>query len=391
MKLSPGLKQFVKEHETDDVHSLALQAGKYPDIDMETAIRQIKGRRIAKDKIPSWYAAEDIIYPRHLSLEQSSSEATAIYKRSLCKGNIMADLTGGMGVDISFLSADFEQAIYIEQQEELAEIATHNFNILGLDNITAINADGVNYLSVMQPVDLIYIDPARRDDTGKKTVRIEDCTPNILDIEDLLEKKSGMAMIKLSPMLDISLALNSLRNISDVHIVAVNNEVKELLFMKQKDAGQATYHCVNILKDNTEEYTFQKEDENSASVSYSTQIYAYLYEANASIMKGGAYKSIANSFSLEKLHPSSHLYTSDVLQNDFPGRKFIVKTVCSLNKKDIKEHLSGLKQANITVRNFPLSVQEIRKKTGLKEGGEVYIFATTLFDERKVLIICEKA
>lgn len=287
----------------------------------------------------------------------------------------MADLTGGMGVDISFLSADFEQAIYIEQQEELAEIATHNFNILGLDNITAINADGVNYLSVMQPVDLIYIDPARRDDTGKKTVRIEDCTPNILDIEDLLEKKSGMAMIKLSPMLDISLALNSLRNISDVHIVAVNNEVKELLFMKQKDAGQATYHCVNILKDNTEEYTFQKEDENSASVSYSTQIYAYLYEANASIMKGGgAYKSIANSFSLEKLHPSSHLYTSDVLQNDFPGRKFIVKTVCSLNKKDIKEHLSGLKQANITVRNFPLSVQEIRKKTGLKEGGgSIYI------------------
>lgn len=172
MKLSPGLKQFVKEHETDDVHSLALQAGKYPDIDMETAIRQIKGRRIAKDKIPSWYAAEDIIYPRHLSLEQSSSEATAIYKRSLCKGNIMADLTGGMGVDISFLSADFEQAIYIEQQEELAEIATHIFNILGLDNITAINADGVNYLSVMQPVDLIYIDPARRDDTGLSLIHI---------------------------------------------------------------------------------------------------------------------------------------------------------------------------------------------------------------------------
>jgi len=390
MKLSPELKQFVRDHETDDVHFLVLQAKKYSGIDMETVIRQITGRKISKDKIPVWYAMEDIIYPRHLSLEQSSSETTALYKASLCKGNNIADITGGAGVDISFLSVNFEQAIYIEQQRELSEIAAYNFNVMGLNNIEVINADGVNYLSQMNSVDLIYIDPARRDNNGKKTVRIEDCTPNILEIEDILEQKAGMIMIKLSPMLDISLALNSLRDVSAVHIIAVNNEMKELLFIKQKSAERTAYHCINILKDNTEKYTFYRDDENNTSVNYSSDLFDYLYEPNASIMKGGAYKCIANSFSLNKLHPSSHLYTSDVLLSDFPGRKFKIKNICSLNKKAIKEHLSILKQANITTRNFPLSVQDIRKKTGLNEGGEAYIFATTLSDERKVLIICEK-
>lgn len=390
MNLSDELKAFIITHEADDVHSLALQAKQYPDIDMEMAIRQITGRKIAKEKIPSWYANDNIIYPKHLSMEQCSSEQTALFKASLCGGESMADLTGGLGVDCFFLAHGFNNAVYVEQQSELAEIAVHNFKILGQD-IKVVNEDAVSYLSSMPPVNLIYIDPARRDSTGRKTVLIEDCTPNILDIESLLEEKSKQVMIKLSPMLDITLAVKSVKSVSDVYIISVNNECKELLFIKKGNTGKTLYHCVNIQNSNTDTYTFYKEDEDTISLNYTTKIAKYLYEPNASILKAGAYKSIAKAYSLDKLHPSSHLYTSDVLYEDFPGRKFVVDNICSLNKKDMKEYLSDIKQANITTRNFPLSVQEIRKKTGLKDGGDIYIFATTLADDRKVLLICHKA
>lgn len=390
MNLSDELKAFIITHEADDVHSLALQAKQYPDIDMEMAIRQITGRKIAKEKIPSWYANDNIIYPKHLSMEQCSSEQTALFKASLCGGESMADLTGGLGVDCFFLAHGFNNAVYVEQQSELAEIAVHNFKILGQD-IKVVNEDAVSYLSSMPPVNLIYIDPARRDNTGRKTVLIEDCTPNILDMESLLEEKSKQVMIKLSPMLDITLAVKSVKSVSDVYIISVNNECKELLFIKKGNTGKILYHCVNIQNSNTDTYTFYKEDEDTISLNYTTKIAKYLYEPNASILKASAYKSIAKAYSLDKLHPSSHLYTSDVLYEDFPGRKFVVDNICSLNKKDMKEYLSDIKQANITTRNFPLSVQEIRKKTGLKDGGDIYIFATTLVDDRKVLLICHKA
>jgi len=390
MNLSDELKAFIITHEADDVHSLALQAKQYPDIDMEMAIRQITGRKIAKEKIPSWYANDNIIYPKHLSMEQCSSEQTALFKASLCGGESMADLTGGLGVDCFFLAHGFNNAVYVEQQSELAEIAVHNFKILGQD-IKVVNEDAVSYLSSMPPANLIYIDPARRDSTGRKTVLIEDCTPNILDIESLLEEKSKQVMIKLSPMLDITLAVKSVKSVSDVYIISVNNECKELLFIKKGNTGKTLYHCVNIQNSNTDTYTFYKEDEDIISLNYTTKIAKYLYEPNASILKAGAYKSIAKAYSLDKLHPSSHLYTSDVLYEDFSGRKFVVDNICSLNKKDMKEYLSDIKQANITTRNFPLSAQEIRKKTGLKDGGDIYIFATTLADDRKLLLICHKA
>ncbi|NDV78221.1 SAM-dependent methyltransferase [Dysgonomonas sp. 511] len=389
--LSPTLTDFVEEHENDDISSLALQAAKFKDIDIETAIRQIAGRKIARHKIPAWYANRHIIYPKHLSLEQSSSEQTALYKASLCKGESMADLTGGMGIDFYFMAHNFDTAIYVEQQEELATTATHNFKVLGLQNAVTINEDGVDYLQKMQPASLIYIDPARRNNSGKKTVLIEDCTPNILEIEKLLEQKGQTVMIKLSPMLDISLALSSLSNVSDVHIVSVNNEVKELLFVKQAVANKTQFHCVNIKKDKTDRFSFYKEEEQSAQPVYTETTGKYLYEPNASILKAGAYKIIGEKLSLSKLHPSSHLYTSDSLIGDFQGRVFAVENICSLSKKDIKEHLSNLGQANITTRNFPLSVADIRKKTKLKEGGDTYIFATTIANGDKVLIICRKA
>ncbi|MBK5721955.1 SAM-dependent methyltransferase [Dysgonomonas sp. Marseille-P4677] len=391
MNLSNQLINFIHLHEQDDIHSLALQAKQFPDIDIHIAIRQISGRRIAKEKIPSWYVNDRIIYPKHLSMEQCSSEQTARYKRSICKGRAMVDLTGGFGVDCSFISSGFEEATYVEHQEELAELVAYNYTILEQEKIKVVSSDAIDYLTSMSPVDLIYIDPARRDDTGRKTVLIEDCTPNILEIETLLEEKALQVMIKLSPMLDISLAVKSLKRVSDVYIISVGNECKELLFIKKKSQEKTSYHCVNIHHEKLEQFTFYKEEEESIVLGYTSQVDKYLYEPNASILKAGAYKSIAKEFTLNKLHPSSHLYTSDILYDGFQGRKFIVEAICSLNKKDLKMYLKDIKQANITTRNFPLSVQEIRKKTGLRDGGDAYIFATTLADEKRVLIICKKA
>lgn len=391
--LTPELLDFVKEHEKDDIRALALRAKKYAHIDMELAIRQIQGRKIAKDKLPTWYGYEQIIYPKHLSLEQSSSEQTALYKASLCSGDFLVDLTGGLGVDFSFMSKSFFKAIYVEQQEELTEIATENFQTLGLSNAEVINQDSVSYLRTMPKVDTIFIDPARRDNVGKKTVLIEDCTPNLIEIEDLLEEKAKeKVIIKLSPMLDITLALNTLKGITDVHIVSVNNECKELLFVKDKRVGEqpVQFHCINIRNDKTDTYTFTKEQEETAKINYRSNAGKYLYEPNASILKAGAYKSIAQSYGIGKLHVNSHLYSSEVLVEDFNGRILLINSVLGFNKKDIKDHLSKIGQANITVRNFPLSVQEIRKKTKIKEGGDIYIFATTMADEKKVLLVCEK-
>jgi hypothetical protein len=393
MILTTELKEFVKSHENDDIHTLALQAHRFPDIDFALAIQQIKGRQIAKTKIPEWYKNEDIIYPKHLSLEQSSSEYTARYKASLFSGQSFADITGGMGIDFYYIAQRFSNSTYIEQQEELASIANHNFTVLGLNKATIKNEDGVDYLKTMSTVDLLYIDPARRDDVGKKIFLIEDCTPNILEIETLIEQKSRYAMIKLSPMLDITLASGSLKNISDIHIVSHNNECKELLFIKNNEikVEQTKLHCVNINKEGIDIFTFTKEEESNASINYTSQVGKYLYEPNASIMKAGSYKSIIKQFVLNKLHISSHLYTSDTLYDDFHGRIFQVEQVCSFNKNDIKQHLSGIKQANIATRNFPLSVQELRKKLKINDGGSTYIFATTLANDKKVLIICRKS
>lgn len=387
---SEALIEFVKEHENDDIRVLALRTSQYPEIDMQLAIRQITGRKIAKEKIPSWYADENILYPKHISLEQSSSEKTALYKAVLVEGDNMIDLTGGMGVDFSFLATKFKQAVYVEQQTELTEIAAHNFKVLGLDNVTVKNTDALSYLQQTPPVDLIYLDPARRDTEGKKTVRIEDCTPNILELDSLLSEKSKQTMIKLSPMLDISLALKSLSDISDVHVISYNNECKELLFIKRKSTDETRYHCVNIQKEKTDIFSFTKEQEEGTTISYKPQTGKYLYEPNTSIMKAGVYKYLSAYYNIDKIHPNSHLYTSDTFFPDFQGRSFVIENICSLNKKEVKQHLQKIKQANITTRNFPLPVQELRKRTGLKDGGDIFIFATTLADEKKVLLICKK-
>lgn len=387
-------QQFILEHESDDIRQLALKAKSYPGIDMSIAIKQIAGRQIAKHKIPSWYQCENIIYPKHLSMEQCSSEATALYKAALCKGDILIDLTGGLGVDFSFMAKNYKQAYYIETQHELTQLAQCNFNTLNLNQSKVIQDDAVSFLNSFDGIaDTIFIDPARRNDTGKKTVLIEDCTPNLLEIDNLLTTKAQRVIIKLSPMLDITHALNSLSNVTEVHIISVNNECKELLFIKDKVRKDEYIQliCINLLTNKKDaSFTFTKAEENTSSISHTDEPKRYLYEPNSSILKAGAYRSLGARYGLMKLHPNSHLYTSDTLIDSFPGRKFQIKEVISPNKKEIKAHFKDITQANIATRNYPFSVADIRKQTKLKEGGTDYIFATTLTNEKKVLILCQK-
>ena len=392
MQISSETLHFIEENARADVRSLALQAKKYPQVDMAMAVVQIAGRQIAEAKVPSWYHTEGLLYPKHLSMEQCSSEATAIYKAGLVEGDSFADLTGGFGIDCSFLSRKFKQADYVERQAELCELAGHNFPLLGL-NIGVHNEDGVDYLKRMQPVDCLYLDPARRDGHGGKTVAISDCEPDVSALENLLVEKAGTVMVKLSPMLDLSLALKSLKHVQEVHIVSVNNECKELLLLLQKGAvsSDIKIHCEHIVNScEHQHYAFTLLEEHTSECPLAEAVGAYLYEPNASILKAGAYRSLTQAYPVEKLHASSHLYTSAHFIENFPGRRFKVEAVSGFGKKELKEFMQGMEKANLTIRNFPSSVAELRKRLKLKEGGEDYLFATTLADESKVLVKCWK-
>ena len=391
MQVSPETLRFIEENIRADVRSLALQAKKYPQVDMAMAVVQIAGRQIAEAKVPSWYRVEGLLYPKHLSMEQCSSEVTALYKASLVEGETFADLTGGFGIDCSFLSRRFKKADYVERQAELCELAKHNFPLLGL-NIEVHNEDGVEYLKRMQPVDCLFLDPARRDGHGGKTVAISDCEPDVSVLEDLLVEKAKTVMVKLSPMLDLSLALKTLKNVREVHVVSVNNECKELLLILQKQSisSDVSIQCEHIVNDLHQHFVFTQEQERISDCPLTSQVETYLYEPNASILKAGAYRSLTQSCEVKKLHPSSHLYTSSHFIEDFPGRRFQVEAVSGFGKKELKTFLQGMEKANITIRNFPSSVADLRKRLKLKEGGEDYIFATTLADESKILIKCKK-
>lgn len=390
MELSAETLHFIEEHKEDDTRMLALQGSKYPQIDMSVAVTQIAGRQIAARKIPSWHQVPGLWYPRHLSMEQCSSEVTARYKASLLKGDTFADLTGGFGIDCAFIARHFQHADYVERQAELCELAKHNFPLLDLKHISVHNQDGVEYLQAMSPVDCLFLDPARRDGHGGKTVAISDCEPDVDALESLLVDKADRVMVKLSPMLDLSLALRELKTVCEVHIVAVNNECKELLLLLQKSpvSSDIPVHCEHITgSGERQHYVFTLAAEKSASCSLASVVGAYLYEPNAAILKAGAYRLLTQAYpAVEKLHVNSHLYTSSTFVSDFPGRRFRVEAVSGFGKKELKGFLEGMDKANITVRNFPLSVAELRKRLKLKEGGEDYIFATTLADEQKVLV-----
>lgn len=391
IELSDKTKRFIDEHITDDVFALGFQAARYPDVDMHAAILQIEGRQKAKEKLPTWYAHENIVYPPHLSLEQCSSEKTALYKSTLVSGNTFADLTGGLGVDTYFIARHFRKAVYVERQTELSEIAAHNFDVLGLHDIEVINSDGCEVLELMTPVDLIYVDPARRNTYGNKIFAIADCDPNLIDINNMLLQKAEKVMVKLSPMLDLYAAMNQLKYVIDVHVVSHNNECKELLLLLGRQTHEnPMIHCVNIMSDQFISFEFTREEEATAFCPYATTIRQYLYEPNASILKAGAFKTVATRYEIEKLHPNSHLYTSDKLISHFPGKVLDVIGKSSFNKKEIHHLTADLLKANISTRNFPLTAVELHKRLHLKEGGNDYLYATTAENGQHVVIRCRK-
>ena len=386
-------KAFIDQHRHDDVKALALSLAKNQKINREIVLIQISGRQAVEKKIPSWHACDQIFYPPHLSLEQCSSELTAQYKTTLCSGESLTDLTGGFGVDFAFMASQFQSCCYVEQQELLCFVARHNFNALGIHHSTVVNSSTVDYLQTMQPQSWVYIDPARRNAAGSKTVLLKDCQPDITTIYNDILLKCNALMVKLSPMLDISLALQGMPQTTKIHVVAVNNECKELLFISDTDkASHPEIRCINLSENKpTQIFSFNREDEQNAPCQYAQCVENYLYEPNSAILKAGAFKLMSARFGLKKLHPDSHLYTSAQKVNSFPGRTFLVDTTFSAGKNEIKQLQATTTQANIAIRNYPGSVDELRKRLRIKEGGEIYLFATTLFTGEKAIIKCRKS
>ena len=389
MNLNEITKQFIRENLNADVPTLALKKAPVG-TDVSFALRQIEARQLLRKKVPSWSENEDLLFPVHLSIEQCSSEASAQYKASLLQGHSFADLTGGLGVDTYFISQHFQQADYVERQAELCDLARHNFYVLKA-NVDVWNEIAEDYLNHCEPKDCIFIDPARRDAYGRKTVSISDCTPNVIDLQEKLLQKAERVMIKLSPMLDISKALEELHHVKEVHVVAVANECKELDFIMERDyQGETQFVCVNLLTSQPE-LRFIQEAEQDCPAKIADAVLNYLYEPNPAVMKAGCFKLLTERFDVFKLHKNSNLYTSEQLIPDFPGRIFVVENWALYNKKVKQTLLSDVGQASIAVRNFPLSVAELRKVLKIGDGDATYLFATTLKGEKKVLIRTKKA
>lgn len=396
-------EEFILQHRKDDVRQLAFQKDKYPEIDMPYVLDQIEGWQRACTKLPEWAATDGIVFPPHISMEQCSSESTALYKQKLSK-NLMQemgmseliDLTAGFGVDFSYMAKNFKKAIYVERQSHLCKIAKHNLELLDLKHCEVRNADGVEYLNSLEVGKgrLLYLDPARRDGNGAKVFGIEDCTPNVLEIEQQLLDKADVVMVKLSPMLDIHAAMKSLQSITQIHIVSVGNECKELLLVLSKaHTSPVSVFCVN----DGQSFDYEYENvENTILLGANAkefdkgETFAYLYEPNASIMKAGCFGELSARFEVKSIGANSHLFVSNKAVEDFPGRSFRVEAISTMNKKELKKVLAGIDKANIAVRNFPLSVAELRKRLKMKDGGNVYIFATTLGEKDHRLFVCSK-
>lgn len=437
--MNQATQDFIRQHQDEDVRQLAFLGSKYPEVDMPFALDQIRGRKMARVKLPRWASLEGIIYPPHISMEQCSSESTALYKAELAarllglpassSGTEMkteneiefVDLTGGFGVDFSYIAARLGvKSMYVERQAHLCEAAKENFERLGLKNAIVKNGDGIEVLHSFLPkkddaasaddslgiiydqplsllktklgLKLIFIDPARRDDAGNKVVSLKDCTPDVTVLQEEMLSKADYVIIKLSPMLDWHRAISELSHVREVHIISVNNECKELLLVlsARNMGGNLRIYCVN----DAQSFVCDEMDMESSSVKIAPSTLEemqYLYEPNASLMKAGCFGVLSDRYDARMLSKNSHLFVSQAPIEAFPGRSFRIIAISSFNKKELKRHLSGITKANITTRNFPLSVAELRKRLKLKDGGETYIFATTLSDESHVLVITEKA
>lgn len=466
--MNQATQDFIRQHQDDDVRQLAFLGNKNPEVDMPFALDQIRGRQMARTKLPRWASIDGVVYPPHISMEQCSSEVTALYKAELVarllgksslssfqgetmsqgvdskicefatkstvdsefaqnedtcekqqiltegvanvnktKGNTctgeslaeieFADLTGGFGVDFSYIATQLGvKSMYVERQKHLCEAAKENFERLGLKNVVVKNGDGVEVLHAIpnhSGLRVIYIDPARRDDAGNKVVSLQDCTPDVTRLQDDMLQKADFVVIKLSPMLDWHRAVSELRCVREVHVVSVNNECKELLLvLSARNMGENIHLRICCVNDNQSFVCDEAEMASSVAriAAADLDTAQYLYEPNASLMKAGCFGVLSERYSVSMLSKNSHLFVSQFSVADFPGRSFRIRAVSSFNKKELKRHLQGIVKANIATRNFPLSVAELRKRLKLKDGGETYIFATTLSDDSHVLLITDK-
>lgn len=386
--LNTEIQNFITDHIDADITGLLLNGTSFPGIETIEIVAQIESKKRSQKKLPTWFGQQGIYYPNKLNIEQTSSEITARYKASLISGTSLIDLTGGFGVDAYYFSKHFKRVIHCEIHAELSEMVQYNFQQLKVLNIETIATDGIEYLKQhQQRYNWIYIDPSRRDNNKEKVFFLKDCLPNVPDSLECIFKHANNIIVKTSPLLDISVGIGELKFVKTIHVVAVNNEVKELLWILEKSCNsEILIETVNLKNEVNETFNFQLADETLHEPNYSLPR-SYLYEPNAAILKSGGFNLVASTFNLFKLHKHSHLYTSDDLIK-FPGRAFKIEKSFPYNKKSLKN--LKIEKANITTRNFPETVQTIRDRFKIKDGGSSYLFFTTTKHNEKFVLLCTK-
>lgn len=394
MNLNEATRAFIRAHATDDVRQLALRGTKDPQVDLPFALQQIEGRQKAQAKLPEHFAQEDVLYPATQSMEQCSSAITADYKATLIKGTSLADLSGGFGVDTFAFARHFRHCTYIEPQPRLCDIVRHNATVFGLDNIEIRQGTMEEQLGNIGQVDWLYVDPSRRDSHGRRVVTLEACTPDLTQCLPLLHAHARKGVLaKLSPLIDLGGTLRQLPETAEIHVVAVNGECKEVLFLLRfegKTHNTPKIQAVNFVQGQPRAFDFTLEEEAAAKPVLATNPGTCLYEPNAAILKAGAFKCLATRFGIQKLHTHSHLYTSDTLLPDFPGRTFSIMEQIPFGKRAATAVAAITDRANVAVRNFPLTAEELKAKLKLKDGGDVYLFGTTLSGGDKTLLLCKR-
>ncbi|CAM1354968.1 class I SAM-dependent methyltransferase [Tenacibaculum ascidiaceicola] len=386
--LHPEVQSYINDNLKVNIEQFIFKGSPFKDVSVQELANQIIAKHKSEKKLPIWFQTKNIYYPPKLSIEQTSSEITAEYKSKLVNGDSIIDITGGFGVDCYAFSKRFKKVVHCEINEELSEIVSYNYEQLEVSNIRTVATDGLEYLkNASEKFDCIYIDPSRRNDTKGKVFLLSDCLPNVPENLDFLFEISDTILVKNSPILDISSTINELKFVKEIHVVAVNNEVKELLFLLKKEYKELVeIKTLNILKNKNQYFDFKLGDD--FKFEYSIPL-KYLYEPNSAILKSGGFNQIASQQKVNKLHQHSHLYTSEKLVKDFPGRIFEINNVFTYNKKKIKKEITETK-ANITTRNFPKTVAQIRKETKLKDGGNSYLFFTTNINNELIVIDCTK-
>ena len=386
--LNTEIQKFINLNLDSNISALLLKGTSFSEVETKTIIEQIEAKKRSKTKLSTWFSAKNVYYPNKLNIEQTSSEITAKYKSGLLEGHSIIDLTGGFGVDSFYFSKQFKTVKHCEINERLSEIVKHNFDQLAVKNIETIQTDGIEYLkNSSQSYDWIYIDPSRRHDSKGKVFFLNDCLPNVPEHLELLFSHSKSIMIKTSPLLDFTVGTNELKHVKTIHVVAVNNEVKELLWVLEANFDNAiSIETINIKKKTHEFFKFNLEKEKQTEPKYSLPL-TYLYEPNAAILKAGAFNLISAQLMVSKLHKHAHLYTSNN-KTEFPGRVFKINSILPFNKKALKK--LDITKANITTRNFPESVLQLRKKLNIKDGGDLYLFFTTDLNDTKIMIVCTK-